>query len=114
LSRLVGRGGSALPGLVAERVDPRLVEKILGGTPVVLITGTNGKTTTTTTKMVPAEVVIARVILKDLQILVLDEATSHLDAPSEALIKEALERVMVGRTSFVIAHRLSTRLGRAV
>ncbi|MEX0827304.1 MAG: MurT ligase domain-containing protein [Acidimicrobiia bacterium] len=52
LSRLVGRGGSALPGLVAEKVDPRLVEKILGGTPVVLITGTNGKTTTT--KMIVA------------------------------------------------------------
>ena len=44
------------------------------------------------------------------QILVLDEATSHLDARSEALIKEALERVMLGRTSFVIAHRLSTVL----
>ena len=55
-------------------------------------------------------VAIARVILKDPQILVLDEATSHLDARSEALIKEALERVMVGRTSFVIAHRLSTVL----
>jgi len=55
-------------------------------------------------------VAIARVILKDPQILVLDEATSHLDARSEALIKEALERVMVGRTSSVIAHRLSTVL----
>jgi len=57
-----------------------------------------------------APVAISRVILKDPQILVLDEATSHLDARSEALIKEALERVMVGRTSFVIAHRLSTVL----
>ena len=47
LSRLVGRGGSALPGLIAEKLDPRLVDKILGDTPVVLITGTNGKTTTT-------------------------------------------------------------------
>jgi len=55
-------------------------------------------------------VAIARVILKDPRILVLDEATSHLDARSEALIKEALERVMAGRTSFVIAHRLSTVL----
>ena len=53
---------------------------------------------------------IARVILKDPKILVLDEATSHLDARSEALIQEALERVMAGRTSFVIAHRLSTVL----
>lgn len=55
-------------------------------------------------------VAIARVILKDPRILVLDEATSHLDARSEALIKEALVRVMAGRTSFVIAHRLSTVL----
>jgi ATP-binding cassette subfamily B protein len=55
-------------------------------------------------------VAIARVILKDPKILVLDEATSHLDARSEALIQEALERVMKGRTSFVIAHRLSTVL----
>ena len=55
-------------------------------------------------------VAIARVILKDPRILVLDEATSHLDARSEALIQEALERVMAGRTSFVIAHRLSTVL----
>lgn len=51
---------------------------------------------------------IARVILKDPRILVLDEATSHLDTRSEALIQDALERLMVDRTSLVIAHRLST------
>ena len=55
-------------------------------------------------------VAIARVILKDPSILILDEATAHLDARSEALIQEALERVMEGRTSIVIAHRLSTVL----
>ena len=55
-------------------------------------------------------VAIARVILKDPQILILDEATSHLDAQAEALIQDALERVMKGRTSLVIAHRLSTVL----
>jgi ATP-binding cassette subfamily B protein len=55
-------------------------------------------------------VAIARVILKDPAILILDEATAHLDARSEALIQQALERVMAGRTSFVIAHRLSTVL----
>jgi ATP-binding cassette subfamily B protein len=55
-------------------------------------------------------VAIARVILKDPQVLILDEATSHLDSRSEALIQGALERVMKGRTSVVIAHRLSTIL----
>lgn len=55
-------------------------------------------------------VAIARVILKDPRVLILDEATSHLDSESEALIQHALERVLVGRTSLVIAHRLSTIL----
>ncbi|MFN2190483.1 MAG: ATP-binding cassette domain-containing protein, partial [Candidatus Promineifilaceae bacterium] len=55
-------------------------------------------------------IAIARVILKDPRLLVLDEATSHLDSVSEALIQEALQRVMEGRTSLVIAHRLSTIL----
>jgi len=55
-------------------------------------------------------VAIARVVLKDPRVLILDEATSHLDSESEHLIQRALERVMVGRTSLVIAHRLSTIL----
>jgi ATP-binding cassette subfamily B protein len=53
-------------------------------------------------------VAIARVILNDPKVLILDEATSHLDSESEALIQEAMEVVMTGRTALVIAHRLST------
>lgn len=56
-------------------------------------------------------VAIARVILKDPKVLILDEATSHLDSQSEALIQEAMELVMRGRTALVIAHRLSTVMG---
>jgi ATP-binding cassette subfamily C protein CydCD len=53
-------------------------------------------------------VAIARALLKDAPVLVLDEATSHLDAVNEAQVREALERLMAGRTTLIIAHRLST------
>ena len=53
-------------------------------------------------------IAIARAILKDSPILILDEATSELDAESEMFVQKALANLMVGRTTFVIAHRLST------
>lgn len=53
-------------------------------------------------------VAIARALLKDPRVLLLDEATSALDSQSERVVQDALDRLMVGRTTVVVAHRLST------
>jgi ATP-binding cassette, subfamily B, bacterial len=55
-------------------------------------------------------IAIARLLLKAPDIVILDEATAHLDSESEAAIQRALETALAGRTSIVIAHRLSTIL----
>jgi len=51
---------------------------------------------------------IARAVLKNPRVLLLDEATSALDSESERLVQDALDRLMAGRTTFVVAHRLTT------
>ena len=53
-------------------------------------------------------ITIARALLRDAPVLILDEPTSALDVETEALVMEAIERLMEGRTTFIIAHRLST------
>jgi ATP-binding cassette subfamily B protein/subfamily B ATP-binding cassette protein MsbA len=79
------------------------VERLPAGLETVV-----GEAGTTLSAGEQLRITIARALLRDAPILVLDEPTSALDAETEALVMEGLERLMAGRTTFVIAHRLST------
>lgn len=87
-------GAANLAGLLAEL--PEGLDTVLGHNAMQLSGGQRQR------------LAIARAMYKDAPILILDEATSALDAESERFVQEALQRLMRGRTTLVVAHRLST------
>src|SRR5207247_973120 len=103
---LVGRTGagkSTLVTLVPRLIDPWEGRVLLDGYDTVL--GERGVTLSGGERQ---RLSIARAILKDAPVLILDEPTSALDSQTEKLLLDALERLMANRTTFLIAHRLST------
>jgi ATP-binding cassette, subfamily B, bacterial len=97
----------APPGAIAEAAHLAQLDGFLARLPAGLDTpvGEGGATLSAGEQL---RITIARAILRDAPILILDEPTAALDAATEALVMEGLARLMAGRTTFVIAHRLST------
>jgi ABC-type multidrug transport system fused ATPase/permease subunit len=107
-----GRPGASMADIVRAAEAARLHDEILqmeDGYDTVLGRGNAARGISVGQKQ---RVAIAAALLKDAPLLFLDEATSSLDPPAERKVQAAIERVMAGRTTFVIAHRLST-LARA-
>jgi len=97
----------ASPEALARAIDQAALTRFVAGLPDGLATrvGERGVQLSGGQRQ---RIAIARAFLKDAPVLVLDEATSHLDAISEAQVRAALDALMVDRTTLVIAHRLST------
>jgi ATP-binding cassette subfamily B protein len=97
----------ATPAEIAQAVRLAQLEDFVERLPDGLetVVGESGATLSAGEQL---RITIARAILRDAPILILDEPTSALDATTEALVMQGLERLMAGRTTFVIAHRLST------
>ena len=87
-----------------DDIDQIVTEKLL----LVGLAGEGEKIPAELSGGMKKRVAIARAVLKDAPVLVLDEATSHLDAVNEQVVRDSLERLMKERTTIVIAHRLST------
>ncbi len=104
----------ARPGATTAEIDAAIERAALGDFVASLPDGLDtivGERGTRLSGGQRQRVAIARAFLKDAPILILDEATSHLDAVSEAMVREALDRLKQDRTTLVIAHRLSTVRG---
>ena len=109
LSNLLYANPDATPEMVEQAARTANIHPFIAGLPegYQTIVGERGYRLSGGEKQ---RLALARVLLKNPRILILDEATSHLDSESEALIQEAMARVLTERTSIVIAHRLSTIL----